>query len=86
MKKNSNRPKDCPGSPQQTRASPICPVGRILFSTENSKLCAAALEMNFVPQHHLAPLVKNPPKLDFPYAGRAVSIRQFLTDVSLKIL
>lgn len=65
MKKSCNRPKDCLGSPQQTRASPICPVGRILFSNENSKLCAAALASLFVPHHHLAPLVQNPPKSDF---------------------
>jgi len=86
MNKNSNRPKDCPGSHQQTRASPICPVGRILISTEISKLCAAALASLSVPHHHLAPLVQNPPELDFPLRGRAVSIRQFSTHVSLKIL
>jgi len=49
------------GTPQQARASPICPAGRILFSNENGKLCAAALEMNFVPHHHLAPSMWHPP-------------------------
>jgi hypothetical protein len=84
MNKSSNRPKDCRVSPQQTRASPICPVGRILFSTENSKLCAAALALLSVPHHHLAPLVQNPPKSDFPLRGRAVSIRQFQPMFHLK--
>ena len=84
MNKNSNRPKDCPGSHQQTRASPICPVGRILISTEISKLCAAALASLSVPHHHLAPLVQNPPELDFPLRGRAVGIRQFQPMFHLK--
>ena len=48
--------------------------------------CAAALASLSVPHHHLAPLVQNPPELDFPLRGRAVSIRQFSTHVSLKIL
>ena len=61
MKKSGNRPRECPGTPQQARASPICPAGRILFSNENGKLCAAALEMNFVPHHHLAPSMWHPP-------------------------
>ena len=84
MKKNSNRPMNCPSSQPAIRASPICPVGRILFSTENSKLCAAALASLFVPHHHLAPPVQNPPKSDFPYAGEAVSIRQFQPMFHLK--
>ena len=33
----------------------------------NSKLCAAALEMNFVPHHHLAPSMWHPP----PESGAA---------------
>ncbi|MDC1861809.1 hypothetical protein [Bacteroides uniformis] len=61
MRKNGNRPRECPGTPQQARASPICPAGRILFSNENGKLCAAAPEMNFVPHHHLAPSMWHPP-------------------------
>ena len=85
MEKSGNRPRECPGTPQQARASPICPAGRILFSNENGKLCAAALASLSVPHHHLAPLVKNPPELDFPLRGRAVSIRQFSTHVSLKM-
>jgi len=60
MEKNGNRPRECPGTPQQARASPICPAGRILFSNENGKLCAAAPEMNFVPHHHLAPSMWHP--------------------------
>lgn len=56
MNKNGNRPKGCPGSHRQTRASPICPAGRILFSNENGKLCAAALAPLSVPHHRLAPL------------------------------
>ena len=64
MEKSGNRPRECPGTPQQARASPICPAGRILFSNENGKLCAAALEMNFVPHHHLAPSMWHPPSID----------------------
>lgn len=41
--------------------SDIWEAGRILFSNENGKLCAAALEMNFVPHHHLAPSMWHPP-------------------------
>jgi len=59
--------------------------GSLLLLQSNSKLCAAALASLSVPHHHLAPLVKNPPELDFPLRGRAVSIRQFSTHVSLKI-
>ena len=95
MKKSGNRPRECPGTPQQARASSICPAGRILFSNENGKLCAAALEMNFVPHHHLAPSMWHSPPpcpLDvaFPSGvggcswGRAVGIRRFQTMFHLK--
>ena len=70
MKKSGNRPRECPGTPQQARASSICPAGRILFSNENGKLCAAALEMNFVPHHHLAPSMwHSPPESGDAHGG-----------------
>lgn len=84
MKKSGNRPRECPGTPQQARASSICPAGRILFSNENGKLCAAALEMNFVPHHHLAPSMWHSPPESGMLTGRAVGIRRFQTMFHLK--
>ena len=86
MKKSGNRPRECPGTPQQARASPICPAGRILFSNENGKLCAAALEMNFVPHHHLAPSMWHPPPESGDAHGESRRHTAFSDHVSLKIL
>ena len=84
MEKSGNRPRECPGTPQQARASPICPAGRFYFKRKWQVVCCGTRN-EFRASPPPCPLdVASPSGVGGCSRGRAVGIRRFQTMFHLK--